>query len=64
MQVIEDSNQVDAERRSLRAKLRNIQRKIKGTEDGEAIENPSSGLSEQFRKNELLKKCGTIVRVC
>ena len=37
VQVMEDSNQTDVERRGLRVKLRDMQRKVKGTEDG--VEN-------------------------
>ena len=55
---MEDSNQTYVEPRSLRAKSRDIQRKIKGTEDGDTIENPTSGAFEKFRKenNELFEE--------
>ena len=46
---MEYSKQSDAEVGPIRTKLRNIQRKIKRTEHGDAIENPTSGLFKQFR---------------
>ena len=45
---MEYSNQIDIEQISLRAKLRDMQRKIKGAEDDETIEYPTSGAFEQF----------------
>ena len=58
VQALEDLNQTDTERRSLRAKLRDIQRNIKGLEYSDAIENPVSGAFEKFRKenNELFEE--------
>ena len=47
---MKDSNQTDIERLSLISKLHYIQRKIKGTEDSEAIDNLTSGSFEHLRK--------------
>ena len=54
------------ERRPLRVKLRDIQRKIKRAEDTDSIEDPTSGAFEQFRNKitNYLKKHGIVVRVC
>ena len=55
---MEDSNQTHVERSFLREKLRDMQRNIKGTEDGDTMQNPTSGTFEQFRKenNELFQE--------
>ena len=55
---MEDSNQIEVEQGSLTSKRGKMQRKIKGTEDGDVIENPTSGAFEKFRKesNELVEE--------